>query len=91
MNTPLSPAPRGLLAAAFLALALTGPALRADPTVAKPQVNAPVTLTDNGANWTLANGIVQATINKRDGRMTALMFHGINTMGGSGGGRSANR
>jgi rhamnogalacturonan endolyase len=85
MKTPPSPTPRGLLAAAFLVLTLAGPALRADPTIAKSPANAPVTLTDNGANWTLDNGIVKATIGKRDGRMTALVFHGINTMGGNGG------
>jgi rhamnogalacturonan endolyase len=47
-------------------------------------VNAPVTVTDNGGAWTLDNGIVKATINKRNGRMTSLVYHGINTMGGGG-------
>jgi len=54
------------------------------PAVAKASVSAPVTVTDNGGNWTLDNGIVKATIGKRDGRMSALVYHGINTMGGGG-------
>ena len=49
-----------------------------------PTVNAPVTVTDSGGAWTLDNGIVKATISKRNGRMTALVFHGINTMAGGG-------
>ncbi len=88
MKTPLPAHSRSLLTAAFVSLALAVPGLGAagSPSIAKPQVNAPVTVIDNGANWTLDNGIVKATVSKRDGRMTALMFHGINTMGGSGGG-----
>ena len=54
------------------------------PSVAKSQVAAPVTVTNSAASWTLDNGIVKATINKRNGNMTALVFHGINTMGGGG-------
>jgi hypothetical protein len=53
-------------------------------SVAKPDQRAAVTLTDNGASWTLDNGIVKATINKGNGRMTSLIYHGINTMGGGG-------
>ena len=82
MKTALSAAPRGLLASAFISMALAVPALRAAdglPAVAKPAVNAPVTVTDNSGAWTLDNGIVKATISKGNGRMTALVFHGINT------------
>ena len=68
---------------AFIFGALAQPALHA-AVVAKPEVTAPVTVTDNGNNWTLNNGIVKATISKRDGRMTALVFHGVNTMAGGG-------
>jgi hypothetical protein len=39
------------------------------PQVAKPQSNAAVSVTDAGANFVLDNGIVQATINKRNGDM----------------------
>ncbi|HVX83299.1 MAG TPA: polysaccharide lyase family protein [Phycisphaerae bacterium] len=55
------------------------------PPIAHEQSTAPVTLTDNGQSWTLDNGIVQATILKRNGSMPSLIFHGINTMGDSGG------
>jgi rhamnogalacturonan endolyase len=87
MKMHFSASPRGLLAAAFISVALAVPALRAadgPPAVAKPEVNAPVTVTDNGGDWMLDNGIVKATINKNNGRMTALVYHGINTMGGGG-------
>ena len=83
METPLSVGPRSLLVSAFVAVFLAGPLLRAAdslPVVAKPNVNAAVTVTDNGGTWTLDNGIVKATINKRSGNLTALMFRGINTM-----------
>src|SRR5271170_3417215 len=43
-----------------------------------------VTVTDNGRTWTLDNGIVKATINKGNGDMSSLVYHGINTMGGGG-------
>src|SRR5579862_7526280 len=46
--------------------------------------DAPVSVTDNGRTWTLDNGIVKATINKANGNMTALVYHGVNTMGGGG-------
>ena len=32
-------------------------------------VNAPVTLTDNGDTWTMDNGIVKATIVKKNGSL----------------------
>ena len=67
MKTHLSVVPRGLLASAFISMALAAPVLRAAdaaPVVAKPAVNAPVTITDNGATWTMDNGIVKATIIK---------------------------
>ena len=54
------------------------------PAVVKPAVTAPVTVTDSGGSWTLANGIVTATVNKNNGRLTALVYKGINTMGGGG-------
>ncbi|MGA3181429.1 MAG: polysaccharide lyase family protein [Verrucomicrobiota bacterium] len=87
MNTTLSAAPRGLLLSAFLSLALAAPALRAadgPPVVAKPDASAPVTVTDNGTTWTMDNGIIQATINKRNGNMPRLVYHGMNIMGPGG-------
>ncbi len=54
------------------------------PAIAKADVNAAVTVTDNGRTWTLDNGIVKATINKNNGNMSELVYKGINTMGGGG-------
>jgi rhamnogalacturonan endolyase len=59
-------------------------AAHAAPAVEKTSVSAPVSLKDNGNSWTLDNGIVKATIDKRGGRLSALVYHGINTMGGGG-------
>jgi nitrous oxidase accessory protein NosD len=70
-------APRGLLAAAFLSVAQAATSLRAadgPPVVAKPAVNAAVTVTDNGRAWTLDNGIVKAVIDKRNGDMNSLFY-----------------
>ena len=87
MNTPLSAALRPLLASAFISMSLAVPVLRAadgPPMVAKPDVNAAVTVTDGGTAWTMDNGIVKATISKRNGNMTSLVYRGINTMGQGG-------
>ncbi|MEY2879819.1 MAG: hypothetical protein RLZZ15_2199 [Verrucomicrobiota bacterium] len=40
-----------------------------------------VTVTDDGAMFTLANGLVTARINKRNGDLESLVFRGIDTMG----------
>ena len=83
MRTFLSAAPRGLLASAFISLALSVPALRAangPPVIAKPAGNAPVTLTDNGATWTMDNGIVKATVNKKNGSLLSVVYRGIDTL-----------
>jgi rhamnogalacturonan endolyase len=87
MKTPVSVCSRSLVVFAVSALALVVPvrhAAGAAPVVAKANVNAPVTATDDGNAWTLDNGIVKATIIKRNGNMTALVFHGMNTMGQGG-------
>jgi len=66
-------------------MALATPGLScAAPVVAKPTVNAPVTLTDDGGSWTLDNGILKATIDKGNSHMRSLMYHGIETMGPGG-------
>jgi rhamnogalacturonan endolyase len=86
MKTYLSAAMHGLLAF-LISVALAVPVLRAAdglPAVAKPVVNVPVTVTDDGATWTMDNGIVKATINKGNSHMTSLIYHGINTMGPGG-------
>jgi hypothetical protein len=46
------------------------------PKVARITVNSPVTLADNGDSWTLDNGILKATLTKRNGNLTALVYHG---------------
>jgi rhamnogalacturonan endolyase len=51
------------------------------PVVDHPAVSAPVTVVDNGTNWTLDNGIVRANINKRTGDLDALIYKGFDTMG----------
>ena len=48
--------------------------------VAKVAVNLPVTITDNGDSWTLDNGIVKATLTKRDGNLTVLVYHGVSIL-----------
>ena len=50
------------------------------PKVEKVNVNTPVTLTDNGESWTIDNGIVKATVTKRDGNISALVYHGVNIL-----------
>jgi rhamnogalacturonan endolyase len=78
--------PAAVLVVVFIASTVAPPA-RADdalPTIAKPQTNDPVVIADAGNAWTMDNGIVKATISKRNGNMTALVFHGINTMAGGG-------
>ncbi len=74
-----------LLVITALAASLAAPLLHsAEPAIARPANTSPVTVADSDTAWTLDNGIVKATINKRDGRMSALVFRGINTMGGGG-------
>ncbi len=81
---------------ALIALGMLAPVVRAAdagpgdagalalPAIAKPAVNDPVTITDNGDTWTMNNGIVRAIISKRSSNMTQLFYHGINTMGPGG-------
>src|SRR5206468_5415805 len=51
------------------------------PVVAKAATSAPVTVTDAGRTWTLDNGIVKASINKRNGDLGSLIYKGLDTMG----------
>jgi rhamnogalacturonan endolyase len=78
MKNPPAAGLRGLVALAFLSLVLVKPGFAAAAT------NAPVTITDNGNSWLLDNGIVKATVNKRNGNLVSLVYRGINTMGGGG-------
>ncbi len=51
------------------------------PVVIKSGVNAPVTVNDNGNSWTLGNGIVRATVLKRSGKLTSLVYKSIELLG----------
>jgi hypothetical protein len=87
MKAPRSVGPIGLLLVAFITLSLAVPVLRAAdavPAVAKlPNVTAPVTVTDDGATWTMDNGIVKASIIKSNGNMQSLVYHGVAIVGRS--------
>jgi len=50
------------------------------PKIAKVTVNDPVTLTDNGDTWTMDNGIVKATIVKKNGSLLQVIYRGIETL-----------
>jgi len=87
MNTRVFPGLRRFLLSAFISTALSLASLRAAdnlPAIAKPAANDPVAITDNGATWTMANGIVKATINKGNSHMSSLLFHGVEVMGPGG-------
>ncbi|MGA2581659.1 MAG: polysaccharide lyase family protein [Tepidisphaeraceae bacterium] len=78
-----------LLAGVMIAGVLLGLGewLRADdytPTVAKSDVDVPVTITDNGGSWLMDNGIIKMNIDKRSSHITTLFYHGVQTMGPGG-------
>ena len=76
---------RGVTLSTCLALpALLSRAADDAPTLAKPEVNDPVTVIDNGEGWTMDNGIVKATINKRSSHITSMVYHGVEIMGPGG-------
>ena len=80
-----APPARHLAVFALAVFALPfAPALSAaepEPVVARPVVADPVTVTEDGDMFTLANGIVTARINKRNGDLESLICDGIDTMG----------
>ena len=82
MKSPLLANLRRLLALAIVPAAFAPLALRAADTA------APVTITNDGRTWTLANGIVTVVVNQRNGGLVSLFYKGIDTMGhvqGTGG------
>ena len=86
MKTSL-PAPRVAVVSALIFVVLAVSALRtaaAAPVVARPKASPPVTVSDDGDAWTMDNGIVKATIDKRSSNMTSLIYRGIETMGPGG-------
>src|SRR5579885_2059703 len=48
---------------------------------ARPDAKAPVTVSDDGKTFTLANGIATARVNKRNGDLESLVYKGLETMG----------
>jgi rhamnogalacturonan endolyase len=60
--------------------AVAQPAAHPLPKVEKVTVNAPVTLTDNGASWTLDNGIVKLTLAKRDANLSSIVYRGVEVL-----------
>jgi len=65
---------------AFPSSAASAQQLSALPKIEKVVVNAPVTLTDNGDSWTMDNGTVKATILKKNGNMSQLVYHGVSIL-----------
>jgi rhamnogalacturonan endolyase len=76
-----------LFAISLVATFLLGPLGKAQVSAGGPGLksSAAVTVIDNGASWTLDNGIVKATIRKGSGSMASLVYHGAEMMGGNGG------
>jgi rhamnogalacturonan endolyase len=77
----------GLFACVWTALVLVAPVMLAQDVpsvVAKPKINSPVTVADQGGSWVLDNGVIQANINKNNSHLTSLIFHGVETMGPGG-------
>jgi rhamnogalacturonan endolyase len=75
--------PRDFMALVFIAMTLAVPVLPAAdavPVVAKPAVSTPVTVTDDGENWTMDNGIVKVVILKRSGKLSSLIYKGTQTL-----------
>ncbi len=83
MSTPLTVRLRRLLLAASVSTTLTLATLQAAdvaPTVSKPVVNSPVTVTESTDAWVMDNGIVKATVQKKNGKMTSLVYQGQETL-----------
>lgn len=53
---------------------------------ANTKASAPVTVTDSGGTYTLANGIVTAKIAKGSGSLVSLVYQGLETLDPRGGG-----
>ena len=51
------------------------------PSVAKADATTGVTIVDDGKMYTLANGVVTARVNKRNGDLESLIFKGLESMG----------
>jgi len=65
------------IAALAAVLSLRGadtPPAGAQPVVAKPAVNKPVTIAEDANSWTLDNGIVKIVVDKSSGRLISLYY-----------------
>jgi rhamnogalacturonan endolyase len=77
---------RGLAATTLFVTALAFPVALAAaslPVVEKSTVNSPVTLADDGTAWTMDNGIIKASVLKRNGKLVSLIYKGMETLGRS--------
>jgi rhamnogalacturonan endolyase len=90
MNTRLPCDLRRLIAFFSFSTALAVPALRAadaapaqtDPIViAQPDAKYGVSITDEGNNYLLNNGIVAARVNKKSGELVGLIYKGVDRAG----------
>jgi rhamnogalacturonan endolyase len=54
------------------------------PVAGENAISAPVIVRENERFWTLDNGIVRATIDKKNGNLPSLFYHGMNVMGPGG-------
>jgi len=78
----------GFITMMFMAVTVTVSVPRlqaaAAPMVAKAGINTPVTMTESGESWMLANGILRVTISKYNAHITSLVYRGVETMGPGG-------
>ena len=84
MNAQFFTTARTLVAASAIAVVspLFAGAAQPPPVVASATVNHPVTLAETNDAWTLDNGIVKIAVTKRNGKLTSLVYHGLETLNG---------
>jgi rhamnogalacturonan endolyase len=52
------------------------------PVIAVSTVESPVTVNEGGGAWTIDNGIVKATVLQGSGKLTSLVYKGLETLNG---------
>jgi rhamnogalacturonan endolyase len=91
MKLPQSFLPgRRFASAVFVFSSLASPLFAATdsaPQVEKPAVTTPVTVVEDAESFVLDNGILKATINKAQSRVSSLVYHGLELMDPRGGGK----
>ncbi|MHB8888572.1 MAG: polysaccharide lyase family protein [Acidobacteriaceae bacterium] len=65
----------------FFSFTILPSALAQPSSTSTTAEDAPVTVKDNGATFTLSNGYLTATISKTSGDLVSLKYHGLETMG----------